>query len=409
MTNPIGNSDSTITEPQPDAHPLLAIESIPVSMIIIEKSGIIRQVNRETEQLFGYSRDELLGSFIEILIPEPFRGGHASFRDKFFQHPEIRRMGSGQDLFGVKKDGSLLPVEIGLNPVHTGSELLVIAAIIDQSSQKLEEDRFRSAVESAPMAMVMTDVNGRIALVNAETERLFGYAKMELIDQQLEILLPERFRKAHLDQRAGYFHTPLSRRMGEGRDLYALRKDGSEFPVEVGLNPVETAEGLFVLSAITDITERKKMEAYKQQVTEELAQKNKQLQYANQALDDKSRLLESLVECIGAGLLAVDKDGDFTVVNKAARRLLGIAHNAGNLRDINCPVYHKDQKTPVATSESPLQKALLGHHIADLELYVDNPHHAGGTPVHVTARPSYGKNKEITGAIATFKNVEGRT
>jgi PAS domain S-box-containing protein len=141
---------------------------------------------------------------------------------------------------------------------------------IVQEDVRQSEERFRAAVESAPAAMVMSDAAGRITLVNAQAEVLFGYTRAELLERHVEVLVPERFRVAHPGLRAGFFARPEARRMGVGRDLYGLRKDGSEFPVEIGLNPIRTAEGLFVLSAIVDITERKKGEALLRNANEEL-------------------------------------------------------------------------------------------------------------------------------------------
>ncbi len=120
------------------------------------------------------------------------------------------------------------------------------------------QERFRLAIESAPYAKVMVDQRGQIVLVNRQTEKLFGYDRSELLGKSIEILVPDRFRGAHPGQVAGYMVDPTARAIGGGRDLYAQRRDGSEFPVEIGLNPLRTAEGLFVLSAIIDITERKR-------------------------------------------------------------------------------------------------------------------------------------------------------
>jgi two-component system sensor kinase FixL len=125
-----------------------------------------------------------------------------------------------------------------------------------EQARRQSEERFRRVVEAAPNAMVMVNVQGRIEMVNAQAERDFGYSRAELLGQPVEVLIPERFRRAHPGLRGNFFATPQPRPMGVGRDLYGLRKDGSEFPVEIGLNPIETDEGTMVLSAIVDISER---------------------------------------------------------------------------------------------------------------------------------------------------------
>lgn len=127
--------------------------------------------------------------------------------------------------------------------------------------EKLEE-RFRRVVEYAPSAMIMIDRAGRIEMVNIQAEHVFGYERSEMLGQPIEILLPDRFRAQHPYLRLAFFSEPQSRPMGVGRDLYARRKDGSEFPVEIGLNPIETDEGPMVLSAIVDISDRKQKEMH---------------------------------------------------------------------------------------------------------------------------------------------------
>jgi two-component system cell cycle sensor histidine kinase/response regulator CckA len=124
--------------------------------------------------------------------------------------------------------------------------------------RQLAEERFRRTIEAAPIGMLMIDAGGSISLVNPQAERLFGYTEGELIGLPIEVLLPERFRDQHVRHRRTYLASAQARTMGAGRELYAKRKDGSEFPVEVGLNPVETCEGSFVLSAIVDITQRQR-------------------------------------------------------------------------------------------------------------------------------------------------------
>ena len=142
---------------------------------------------------------------------------------------------------------------------------LVFASEVTEHRRSVERveqmaERFGIAVESAPNAMVMVDRRGRIALVNSQAVKMFGYNREELTGQPVEMLIPERFRGGHPGHRMGFSSSPRARPMGAGRDLYAVRKDGSEFPVEIGLNPIETDEDLLVMSAIVDITERKRAE-----------------------------------------------------------------------------------------------------------------------------------------------------
>ncbi len=132
------------------------------------------------------------------------------------------------------------------------------------------EERFRMAVEAAPSGMVMTDCDGRIIMVNAHAEALFGYSRHELAGQKIELLVPQRFQRSHPGYRETYLEQPRARPMGAGRDLFARRKDGTEVPVEIGLSPIETLEGTMALAAVVDISGRKRADTQRELLLAEL-------------------------------------------------------------------------------------------------------------------------------------------
>ena len=237
------NAATELALQQSEARLRQVVESAPNAMVMINASGEIEMVNAQAERTFGYERKELLGKSIDMLVPERFRQRHPGLRASFFNNPASRPMGAGRDLYGLKKDGTEFPIEIGLNPIETEQGTMVLSAIVDISSRKRLEERFRQVVESAPNAMVMIGTHGMIEMVNAQAERVFGYERKEMLGQPIEMLVPERFRANHPNLRGSFFTKPLSRPMGAGRDLYGLKKDGSEFPIEIGLNPIETDEG----------------------------------------------------------------------------------------------------------------------------------------------------------------------
>ncbi len=275
------------------------MESAPDAMVIAGRDGRIILVNAQTEKLFGYDRGELLGRQVEMLIPERYRAKHPGHREGYFTSPKVRNMGSGLELYGLRKDGSEFPIEISLSPLETEDGLLVSSAIRDVSDRKKSEERFRGLMESAPDAMVIAGKDGRIVLVNAQTEKLFGYERSELIGQLVEILVPDRFRAKHPAHRTGYFVEPKTRGMGTSLELFGRRKDGSEFPIEISLSPLDTDEGMLVSSAIRDITDRKNAE-------------------------EKFR---GLLESAPDAMVIVRKDGTIMLINAQTEKLFGYARS----------------------------------------------------------------------------------
>ena len=268
------------------------LESAPDAVVIVNAQGEIVTVNELTEKMFGYTRAELVGTKVELLVPTRYRESHVAQRSGYTQRPNTRPMGAGRELTGRRKDGSEFPVEISLSPLETEQGALVSSIIRDVSQRRQAEAKFRGLLESAPDGIVVVDASGRIVIMNTQAGRMFDYARDELIGKPVEILVPNRFLGDHESYRNGYFHTPRTRPMGAGRALTGRKRDGTEFPVEISLSPLETEQGTLVTSIIRDITDRRDAE---EQIRRSLREKEVLLKEIHHRVKNNLQVTSSLL------------------------------------------------------------------------------------------------------------------
>ncbi len=267
------------------------IEASVDPLVTISPEGKITDVNEATVKVTGAPREKLIGADFANYFTEPEKareGYQRVFSQGFVtDYPLTIRHAEGRQTDVLYNASVYKDVR--------GNVLGVFAAARDITGRKKAEERFRAVLEAAPEAMVIVNKDGRIVLVNAQTQKLFGYGREELLGKPVEMLVPQRFRGAHPAHRTGYFAKPTARPMGAGLDLYGQRKDGSEFQIEISLSPLETEEGKQVSSTIRDITLQKQASQY----------------------------ARSLIEASVDPLVTISPEGKITDVNEATVKVTG--------------------------------------------------------------------------------------
>jgi len=252
---------------------------------------VVTTWNPGAERLYGYTAQEMIGRHIEVLIPMADRERETKVLAAVTRGDRVEQYQTRRQ----RKDGTLVEVSLTMSPIADRSGAIVGVATVarDVTERQRADDRFRGLMEAAPDAMVCVDVNGRIALVNAQTERLFGYGRDELIGQPVEVLVPDQVRDLHPGHRAGYVADPAPRPMGADMQLAGRRRDGSTFPAEVSLSALGTDEGLLVTAVVRDVTERLEIAAERERLRSQ-AERDKLERQLHQ-----SQRLESLGQLAG--------------------------------------------------------------------------------------------------------------
>jgi protein-histidine pros-kinase len=291
------------------------------SLVATDTEGVIQLWNEGARRLYGHCAADVVGESWTLLHSHEGLGAGL---------PETIAATAARDgkwegtLEGVRKDGSRFTARLVVTPRHCAERthvgfLLVTSDITEELRMRAEVERgwasTRSMIESAPDAMVVVNEDGEIQLANAATEHLFGYDREQVVGELVEMLIPERYQGRHPEHRAAFFRAPQARPMGAGLELWGRRKDGTEFPVEISLSPLETEEGLLATAAIRDVSERRRAEGK----------------------------FRGLLESAPDAMVIVNRDGEIQLANAATEKLFGYGRDElpGRAVEILVPVrYH---------------------------------------------------------------------
>ncbi|MGH2406640.1 MAG: PAS domain S-box protein, partial [Candidatus Limnocylindrales bacterium] len=341
---------------------LARLEQSPGAVIAADADGLIRYTNPATEALFGYPTGSLIGTSIEPLLARQASGTTAFRWSELVAEAGDRPILALDDLIGRRTNGTEFPVAMSLSGIPTNVGTLFFAGLQDLTARKqvearlaTSEARFDTVLDANPNTVLSIDRSGRVVYANLAIERNFGYTPQEVIGQPVDMLLPDGARERHVVHRERYMDNPVSRPMGIGMDLAGRRKDGTEFPAEISLSPLQTAEGFEVFARIVDISARKRAEG-------ELLQARK-LESVGRLAGGIAHDFNNILFAIGgyAELLAQDLSADGPIDREsAARSTAAIGQAVERGRELTAQLLAFSRRQIVAPRVVDLDEAVRG-------------------------------------------------
>src|SRR3984885_1115679 len=331
------------------------LEAAPDAMVVVNQGGEIVLLNVQAEKRFGYRRDELLGQQVKNIIPEGFAERLIADGTRTAEDALAQQIGTGIELTGRRKEGSEFPIEIMLSPLDSPEGILVTAAIRDISVRKAAEKRlvqmegkYRGLLEAAPDAMVVVNQCGEIVLLNLQAEKQFGFRRDELLGQKIITIIPEGFAERLIADDLRSAEDALAQQIGTGIELTGRRKDGTEFPIEIMLSPLESSKGMLVTTAIRNITARKAAESH---------------------LARMESRFRGLLEAAPDAMVVVNQAGEIVLLNLQAEKQFGYPRDELLGQQVKNIIPEGFAERLLADGTRSAEEALAQHIGTGIELY----------------------------------------
>ena len=385
------------------------VDNVLDGIITIDEKGIIDSFNPAAVVLFGYEPSEVLGKNVKMLMPEPYSSEHDQYLKNYIATENSKIIGIGREVVGLRKDGSTFPLDLGVSEMYLGEIRMFSGIVCDITERKRNEKvRRRSAAEILEItknelesnrkqlqatldgiaeAIITIDEQGYIRSVNLAVEDIFQYSPSSLVGKNINILMPEPYKSEHDQYLKNYRETGVAKIIGIRREAAGLRKDGTNFPLELGISEIHLGETRMFTGIIRDITLQKE---------------------AEEKLEEANRKTELILNSAGEGIYGLDLDGNTTFANSKAEEILGYKEEEllGKLQ--HGLIHHsKPDGTHYPREDCHIYAALKDGKVRRESEEVFWRKDGTPVPVEYISTPIR-ENGKLTGAVVTFKDISER-
>ncbi len=367
-----------------ESHVRAIVNTVLDGLLIIDDKGIIQSFNYAAEKIFGYKPEEVVGKNIKMLMPEPYHSEHDGYLRNYLSTGEKKVIGIGREVSGRRKDGSVFPMDLGINEMQLEGVRMFVGTVRDISERKKAESQIKE--EAARVLAVMNtvldglitiDEKGIVQTFNPASVRIFGYQPEEVIGHNVKMLMPEPYHSRHDGYLKNYLSTGEKKVIGIGREVSGRRKDGSIFPMDLGINEMNVAGRRMFVGTVRDISERKKAE-------QEIQQYVSALKRSNQELDDfayiASHDLKEPLRGLSNNAVFLKEDFEGRIGEDGIKRLSRMTYLCERMeRLVNDLLYF----SRLGRQELAVQKTDLNEVVRDIESMIETTLHEENATIRI--------------------------